>query len=72
MNHNNRLKNNTNNIPTQRSNDPARLPYRSLNGGQSDDSLCKATLDNETNVKVQYLLPTKFELHNILALIISQ
>ena len=50
----------------------ARLPYRSLNGGQSDDSLCKATLDNETNVKVQYLLPTKFELHNILALIISQ
>ena len=50
----------------------ARLPYRSLIGGQSDDSLCKATLDNETNVKVQYLLPTKFELHNILALIISQ
>ena len=58
-------------IPTQRS-VIARLPYRSLDGGQSDDTLRKATLSNETNVKVKYLLPTKFELHNILALIISQ
>ena len=33
----------------------ARLPYRSLNGGQSDDSLCKATLDNETNVKGEFI-----------------
>ena len=43
-----------------------------VDGRHRNDSLCKTTLGHETNVKVQYLLPTKFELHNILALIISQ
>ena len=50
-------------IPTQRS-VIARLPYGSLDGGQSEDSLCKATLGNETNVKLQYSLFTKFIFNN--------
>ena len=50
-------------IPTQRS-VIARLPYGSLDGGRSDDSLSKAILGNETNVKVQYSLFTKFIFNN--------